>query len=164
MDQAIHALAQSACEYVQAGMQALGRHNVAPSGPPPPFFIPGSPRNRDRPPRQFHGAWHLECDTDIAQSASIGAEDALRGPLETDVREAAATCWTLERREVTVRSAFKLRSQTLMLHEAKFNVDAETQLLGAAFNQWQLAAQGRAASAALETRTAERRLLHAVFQ
>ncbi len=95
---------------------------------------------------------------------SLAAEDALRGPLEADVRDAAATCWTLERREVTVRGALKLRSHTLMLHEAKFNVDAETQLLGAALNQWQQAAQGRAASAALETRTAERRLLHAVFQ
>jgi hypothetical protein len=99
-----------------------------------------------------------------ANDAFGAVEDALRGPLEADVRDAAATCWTLERREVTVRSGMKLRSHTLMLHEAKFNVDAETQLLGAALHQWQQAAQGSVASAALNTRIAERRLLHAVFQ
>lgn len=91
------------------------------------------------------------------------AVDALRGPLETDVRQAAVACWAVGAREVTVRGALKLRSHQLTLHEARFNWDAETQQLGAALQQWQAAAQGSVAAAALEARVAERRLIHTVF-
>lgn len=91
------------------------------------------------------------------------AVDALRGPLETDVRQAAAACWNVGTREITVRGALKLRSHQVTLHEARFNWDAETQELGAALQQWQAAAQGSVAAAALETRVAERRLIHQVF-
>ena len=87
----------------------------------------------------------------------------LLGPLETDVRQSAEACWTKGRREITVRGPLKLRSHQLVLHEARFNADAETQMLGAALQQWQAAAQGSAATAALETHVAERRVIHAVY-
>ena len=76
----------------------------------------------------------------------------------------AEACWEVSAREVSVRGALKLRSHQLTLHEARFNVDAETQQLGAALHQWQVAAQGTVAAAALESRVAERRLVHQVFR
>lgn len=92
------------------------------------------------------------------------AVDALRGPLEADIREAAAACWTLSQREITVRGTLKLRSHQLTLHEARFDVDAETQLLGASLQQWKDATLNNVAAAALATRIAERRLIHAVYR
>ena len=89
--------------------------------------------------------------------------DILRGPLETDVRQSASACWTFKRREITVRGTLLLRSHQLVLNEARFNADAETQMLGAALQQWQAAAQGSVATAALETQVAERRLIHEVY-
>jgi hypothetical protein len=78
------------------------------------------------------------------------------------VREAAAACWTMTERQAAVKGKLRIVRRTLALHEARFVDEAETQLLGAALDQWRRAAEGVVASAALDVHVAERRLLHAV--
>lgn len=59
------------------------------------------------------------------------------------------------------RGKFGLRTRQVAIMEASFIEEAERQLLGGALAEWQRKAEGDVGAAALDSRIAERRLLHA---
>ncbi|KAK9806258.1 hypothetical protein WJX72_007513 [[Myrmecia] bisecta] len=110
----------------------------------------------------------LEVPTCVAALVSaakkyVAGVDTLRGPLEADVREAADACWIQEEKSVQVRSKLMFK-RTVKVLDATFIEEAEQQLLGAALDKWQSAAEGAVAATALQMRIAERCLLHTVHR
>ena len=133
---------------------------------------------------------HVVLQLLLACDAYRQGMDALEGPLEKDVERAAQGCWQSREKSVQVRVAGchnhhlldlgepwdsvptvtcaqqlvqvkggLFRTKTLIVEDPEFSHDGE-EAFGVSLAQWQEAAEGMVAAAALELRLAEERLIH----